>query len=1056
MSATSIITRRWVHVAVSLVVLIAWTGGLSAQLPLPVSTQFDITGFLQRATLDSTLDPHSGGMLEVNGHRVVVPRETIVILPANALSWQELFAQAPAPYGLFGTATGLPMTGLAFGDSPRPMASYEVEVVGNRVVGAGGCPVPAVVPTDDCYIAGLIYVSQQGLNNGAGFINWINYQTGELRVGGNIGDNTSGTRVQLNDPVGRYGRAMSPDPRFTVDPDNPTIKSVTGFPMCLPRVDPASAIDPLCPQSNRPAGGILLQMNTPAFVDANPGAGLDPRVQAPLEVGDYISFAGTMMTDNAAAPTAGPYPAAGASSTYISAHTITNNIGIYTTPGVDPAYVETDVFILGTGGLTVLGATEAVIRTRFEGMTTDTGRNVHLYGMDLDPKTGAVTDRDWGFVGVDPGPAGGLGAVMGRWRFRPPCLPFGSNPTKPDKQCVMNAAGTFLPVTREMRAVIEGSWIPGQITTYANGLIAGQYHAPILQYIFPENIPGTPIVENNFEDVPFLAQGGYTSSAGTMGVGRLLPWPGNPALMPPLGVPPVVTVTAGSAVVNANNAVALSATATGSAPISFTWKQSAGTPGTFSATSGANVTWTAPNVPASEIATFQVTATNSAGSALGIVSVTVLPPAPPTLTSVTASNNQMASSGSVTLSAVATGANPISYTWSMLSGPAGGKFSSTVGATVTWTAPAATVSTPVTFQVVASNAVGAASGTVGVTINPAGTPTVNPIAPLTVLTGSAVSFPVSAITTNPKAKLVLSVAQISGTAVANLKVSGGQSCTATSCTGNFTVTFTAPTVAAGAPNQILNFRFIASDQSVTPNLNSAPSTPTPTVTVTADPAPVIAPVAPLSVTSGAAVVLPVTVTVGNPGANVQLTAVQTSNFVLGGLGVAGPAKTCTATSCTFNFTVRFTAPVLPTNPLQVTPDVITLQLTAKDISVVPNTVSAPVIATVTDRPIPDTVTIVSTEYRLGKERLIINAQSSVDNPAVILYLQPYLTASGTIYDPNPIAGGVGNTFTYTGAGVPQIIDLVGAPEPATVGTPIVVTSILGGSSIPTALQKIRQ
>src|SRR6478752_6643977 len=55
------------------------------------STQFDITGFLQSATLDSAGDPHSGGTLTLNGHAVVVPKETIVILPASALTWQELF-----------------------------------------------------------------------------------------------------------------------------------------------------------------------------------------------------------------------------------------------------------------------------------------------------------------------------------------------------------------------------------------------------------------------------------------------------------------------------------------------------------------------------------------------------------------------------------------------------------------------------------------------------------------------------------------------------------------------------------------------------------------------------------------------------------------------------------------------------------------------------------------------------------------------------------------------------------------------------------------------------
>ena len=35
------------------------------------------------------------GTLVVNGHTVVIPKETIVILPASALTWQELFAHAP-------------------------------------------------------------------------------------------------------------------------------------------------------------------------------------------------------------------------------------------------------------------------------------------------------------------------------------------------------------------------------------------------------------------------------------------------------------------------------------------------------------------------------------------------------------------------------------------------------------------------------------------------------------------------------------------------------------------------------------------------------------------------------------------------------------------------------------------------------------------------------------------------------------------------------------------------------------------------------------------------
>ena len=64
---------------------------------LASSTQFDVTGFLQTATVDTPADPHSGGTLTVNGHKIVVPNETIAILPASALTWQELFTHAPAP-----------------------------------------------------------------------------------------------------------------------------------------------------------------------------------------------------------------------------------------------------------------------------------------------------------------------------------------------------------------------------------------------------------------------------------------------------------------------------------------------------------------------------------------------------------------------------------------------------------------------------------------------------------------------------------------------------------------------------------------------------------------------------------------------------------------------------------------------------------------------------------------------------------------------------------------------------------------------------------------------
>jgi hypothetical protein len=611
--------------------LLAMASIAGAQLPVPSSSQFDITGFIQSATLGGPgtgagTGAHMGGVITVNGHVVTVPSETIVILPANALTWQELFAQSPSPY------TGV-ATGMALADVPAPLTTYEARIVGNRVIGGPGGA--------DVYIAGLIWISQQALNNGQGFINCINYATGEIRVGGAIGNCAAGTRVRLNDPAvgltgtGRYGRAVTPDRRFMVDQDNPTVRSVSGFPMCIPRVladpqIPGNPDDPLCPLTQRPiavAGAppvflTLFTMNNPVTL---PGVPPDPTIQAPFEVGDYVTFAGTLVQDaTPGTPTAGPWP--GIANTYISAHTITNNVGIYTWAGTSPAYVAIDVSFIGAGGLTVIGANEAAIMTRYEGFSTDTSRVVHLYGIDLNPLTGATSDRDWGTIGVDPGPA--KGAATGRWRYRPPCGLTVPDPTN-FKDCTGPPTNSYLPPTREVRAVVEGAWTPGgPQTTYANGIIAGQYHAPIADYRFPENLPGQPVVENNFNSIPFLAAGGYTSSTGTL-VKVLDPWPSStPPPPPPCTVAPVA-VTGGSYTDSSGGSITLNGSAvTSDTPVTFLWTAAAGT---FSNPNVANPVYTAPTVGALTNINLTLTVTTCGGTGVSSTIVAVNGASAPTV-----------------------------------------------------------------------------------------------------------------------------------------------------------------------------------------------------------------------------------------------------------------------------------------------------------------------------------------------------------------------------------------------------------------------------------------
>src|SRR4029078_5762418 len=120
-----------------------------------------------------------------------------------------------------------------------------------------------------------------------------------------------------------------------------TVKSETGYPMCLPRtrVD-QGADDPLCPQGNRPAGKTIFTMLTPPAPTAaerqNPAlrtALLDPWRAAPVQVGDYVTVRGPIVKD--------------AAGQYISAYAVDANLGIFTQPGTQPSYVSLDVVLIG-------------------------------------------------------------------------------------------------------------------------------------------------------------------------------------------------------------------------------------------------------------------------------------------------------------------------------------------------------------------------------------------------------------------------------------------------------------------------------------------------------------------------------------------------------------------------------------------------------------------------------------------------------------------------------------------------------------------------------------
>src|SRR3954469_18256536 len=562
-----------------------------AQLPMPAATPFEMTGFIQTATLDAGTDPFRGGTITLNNHKVIVPRNTIFQMPATSLTWAELFTQAPAPYGPA-------QTGLALSDTPKPAFTFELTVQGNRV--------------GNDYIAGLLFIDQLSLMAHQGFINFSDYATGELRVGGTPGV-ADGTRVRLNDPIGRYGRAGSHDRRFTIDEDNPTVKSETGFPMCVPRTNPAVADDVLCPRGNRPSAGTKFQSvftmparTAPTAAEiANNGATRttpDPWRMAPFEVGDYVTVKGPLVFD--------------AAGQYVDAWGIDGNVGIFTAPGTLPAYVAIDVLLMGTGPLDDVNvAQEGAKRTRVEGFTTDISTAIKISAVDVDACTGEEVDRIWNLQAVDPGPPNG--AVAGRWRFRPgaPLFDLKGFP--------------FLPPTREVHAISIG----GTVTTL-NGLSAGEYQAPNFEFILPENRGiGNPKVAANFDAMPFLTQG--SGPRGGAFTGQLSPWPGADSTRPPRNACAVVggdqTVKSGSAVVLDGSQSVSANVPTGA--VTYQWSQLSGTHVDLAAANTPTASFTAPTlaVGAADAAlTFKLAATPSIDGSVAVdsrpVSVTVTAP----------------------------------------------------------------------------------------------------------------------------------------------------------------------------------------------------------------------------------------------------------------------------------------------------------------------------------------------------------------------------------------------------------------------------------------------
>lgn len=739
-----------------------------AVLPIfqTVPAAFDMTGMMQYASLDATpglcaanaapsaANPPlpaqcktTGGYLELGDVVIKVPSSTVIVFPNTLMTWEEMFEFNPA-----GVASE---SGLAMADTKRMPGNYIVHVQGNIVNGN--------------YIAGLVFVNQVIADAGIqGFIERFDYANGIMYV--------DGTRVQINDPKlsitvpnpdgtplldatgnptvlnkGRYSAGQSPDVRFAVDQDNPSVTAQSGYPMCIPATSPYidgsdgskgvavslllpdAQQDQQCPEKNRvrdtATGTILVQiftMNAPG-VALDSGLVQDPYLEAPFEVGDFVSVVGSMELD--------------ATGPFISATTILNtSVGILTAPGVDPAYTQVSVLVQGTGGVPDPAfPQEAGVRTRVEGFSTDPARTVDVSAIDQDCN-GNLIFREPAWTSnfpVEPGPPG-IG-VIGRWRARFP------------------QGGDFLPATQNVGARVSGSLIGKQ----KNGLTYGEYQLPEATFIFPENItPGTPPPAGNFRDLAYLVNGlgplpmvpdvfdsfqiqlGQQPSPfyGNQQLGQLVPFPDAtiPAATCIAGnfvsvARPVATSTPNPAF--AGTTVTLSGAASTPPTGPFVWTQiiNPGDPVvSINNPNSVTATITAPLVAVAQNLTFQlivgdgvvVPQSNPASVLVPIVPAPV--GAPPVVSVASSIPSPVASASSVTLTAngVDPSAGLLTFTWTapagvvLVPGAADGSIQTFVAPTLgVGVAPV-----PLTFTATVTSSVTGLTGnaTITIVVNPGG------------------------------------------------------------------------------------------------------------------------------------------------------------------------------------------------------------------------------------------------------------------------------------------------------------------------------------------------
>jgi hypothetical protein len=265
-------------------------GGTWSSYTQAVPVTAPLVGEIEKITVNDPNDHWSAGVIVAGGQNIVIPKNLLIDLPANRVTLQQLFLEAPS------SCIVQHETGLAKGDTCNASGTGGIATISGTRLQNGNV------------IAGDVLI-EKAAESLTGQITFINYSEGYFRVNGKVGDATTGVMVRLNDPdkrhtiqsgagcaAGSVSVNCSADPRFTLDGDNYTNVYSTGYPICIPSTvsrpfvdfanNPVGATtaqaaadgtgDALCPTTNRPASNVSA----------------DSRRFAPLMVGDSITAEG--------------------------------------------------------------------------------------------------------------------------------------------------------------------------------------------------------------------------------------------------------------------------------------------------------------------------------------------------------------------------------------------------------------------------------------------------------------------------------------------------------------------------------------------------------------------------------------------------------------------------------------------------------------------------------------------------------------------------------------------------------------------------------------------